>query len=105
MEALSITKKQDRLPLFMAVAAAGMLLFYLFIPVAPLRWHDLYLSYGKTAIVAMAAVYFYCRGFSGTMEIKLVLYYTIWFSSAVCSTTTSICKMSWTSPSAVCSAV
>ena len=79
MEALSITKKQDRLPLFMAVAAAGMLLFYLFIPVAPLRWHDLYLSYGKTAIVAMAAVYFYCRGFSGTMEIKLVLYYTIWF--------------------------
>lgn len=79
METLSITKKQDRLPLFMAVAAAGMLLFYLFIPVAPLRWHDLYLSYGKTAIVAMAAVYFYCRGFSGTMEIKLVLYYTIWF--------------------------
>ena len=72
MEALSITKKQDRLPLFMAVAAAGMLLFYLFIPVAPLRWHDLYLSYGKTAIVAMAAVYFFCRGFSGTVEIKLV---------------------------------
>lgn len=79
MEALSITKKQDRLPLFMAVAAAGMLLFYLFIPVAPLRWHDLYLSYGKTAIVAMAAVYFFCRGFSGTVEIKLVLYYTVWF--------------------------
>ncbi len=79
MEALSITKKEDRLPLFMAVAAAGMLLFYLFIPVAPLRWHDLYLSYGKTAIVAMAAVYFFCRGFSGTVEIKLVLYYTVWF--------------------------
>ena len=79
MEALSINEKQDRLPLFMAVAAACMLLFYLFIPVAPLRWHDLYLSYGKTAIVAMAAVYFFCRGFSGTVEIKLVLYYTVWF--------------------------
>ena len=79
MEALSINEKQDRLPLFMAVAAACMLLFYLFIPVAPLRWHDLYLSYGKTAIVAMAAVYFFCRGFSGTAEIKLVLYYTVWF--------------------------
>lgn len=79
MDALSTPKYTKSFHLFMAVAAAGMLLFYLFCPVAPIRWHDLYLSYGKTAIVAMAAVYFFSCGFSGVIEVKLVIFYTIWF--------------------------
>lgn len=79
MDAFSTQKNTKKLRLFMAVAAAGMLLFYLFLPVAPVRWHDLYLSYGKTAIVAMAAVYFFSCGLSGVIEVKLVIFYTIWF--------------------------
>ncbi len=63
----------------MAVAAAGMLIFYLVCPVAPVRWHDLYLSYGKTVIAAMAAVYFFSCGFRGVIELKLVIFYTVWF--------------------------
>ena len=72
MDAISTEKNTRKLRLFMAVAAAGMLLFYLFCPVAPIRWHALYLSYGKTAIAAMAAVYFFSCGFSGVIEVKLV---------------------------------
>lgn len=79
MDKISTQKNTKRLRLFMAVAAAGMLIFYLVCPVAPIRWHDLYLSYGKTAIAAMAAVYFFSCGFSGVIEVKLVIFYTIWF--------------------------
>ena len=79
MDTLTEQNKDKRLSVFMAVASAGILLFYLFCPVAPLRWHDLYLSYGKTAIVAMAAIYFFSKGLSGVVEVKLVIFYTIWF--------------------------
>ena len=79
MDTLSPSKHDKKLAWFMAVAAAGMLIFYLVIPVAPVRWHDLYLSYGKTAIAAMAVVYFFSCGFKGEIELRLVIFYTLWF--------------------------
>ena len=63
---------------FLAFGAGAMVLFYMLCPVAPLRWNDLYASYGKTAIVALAAIYFFRARLDGVTELKLVLYYTIW---------------------------
>lgn len=67
-----------RLRTTMAVLAAALLFFYMLCPVAPVRWHDLYLSYGKCAILAMAAIYFYTCGLRGTVETRLVVFYTVW---------------------------
>ena len=58
--------------------AAALVLFYMVIPVAPLRWADLYASYGKTAIIALAAIYFFRARLDGVLEVKLVIYYAIW---------------------------
>lgn len=63
---------------FLAFCAGAMLLFYMLCPVAPLRWADLYASYGKTAIIAMAAIYFFRARLDGVREVKLVIYYTVW---------------------------
>ena len=63
---------------FLAVGACAMVLFYMVIPVAPTRWHDLYLSYGKTAIIALAAIYFFRARLDGVKEVKLVIWYAIW---------------------------
>ena len=63
---------------FLAFGAGAMVLFYMLVPVAPLRWHDLYLSYGKTAIVALAAIYFFRARLDGVKEVKLVIWYAIW---------------------------
>ena len=63
---------------FLAVGAGAMLLFYMLIPIAPLRFHDLYLSYGKTAIIALAAIYFFRARLDGVLEVKLVIWYAIW---------------------------
>ncbi len=62
----------------LAACAAAMLLFYMVCPVAPVRWADLYASYGKTFIIAMAAIYFFRARLDGVLEVKLVIYYTIW---------------------------
>lgn len=62
----------------LACMAAALLLFYMVCPVAPLRWNDLYLAYGKTLIIAMAALYFFVRGMRGVVEVRLVLWYAIW---------------------------
>ena len=70
---------QKRERFVLAFFACALILFYLLPLVAPQRWYDLYLSYGKCAIVAMAAIYFFLHGFRGTAEVKLVLYYTVWF--------------------------
>ena len=56
---------------FLAFGAGAMVLFYMLVPVAPLRWHDLYLSYGKTAIVALAAIYFFRARLDGVKEVKI----------------------------------
>ena len=62
----------------LAFCAGAMVLFYMLCPVAPLRWSDLYASYGKTFIIAMAAIYFFRARLDGVLEVKLVIYYTIW---------------------------
>lgn len=62
----------------MAFCAGALVLFYMVCPVAPQRWADLYAAYGKTAIIAMAAIYFFRARLDGVLEVKLVIYYTIW---------------------------
>ena len=62
----------------LAVFGGALILFYLVCPAAPLRWADLYASYGRTAIIAMAAIYFFRARLSGVIEVKLVLWYAIW---------------------------
>ena len=62
----------------LAFCAGALVLFYMVCPVAPQRWSDLYASYGKTAIIAMAAIYFFRARLDGVLEVKLVIYYTIW---------------------------
>ena len=63
---------------FLGFCAGAMVLFYMVCPVAPLRWADLYASYGKTFIIAFAAIYFFRARMDGVLEIRLVIYYTIW---------------------------
>lgn len=63
---------------FLAFCAGAMVLFYMVCPVAPLRWADLYASYGKILIISFAAIYFFRARFDGVWEVKLVIYYTIW---------------------------
>ena len=63
---------------FLAFGAGVMVLFYMLIPVAPIRFHDLYLSYGKTAIIALAAIYFFRARLDGIPEVRLVIWYAIW---------------------------
>ena len=70
---------QKRERIVLAFFACGLIFFYLLALVAPQRWYDLYLSYGKAAVFAMAAIYFFFHGFRGVAELKLVIYYTIWF--------------------------
>ncbi len=62
----------------LAVFAAALILFYMVCPVAPTRWSDLYATYGKTAIIAMAAIYFFRARLYGPVEVKLVIFYTVW---------------------------
>ena len=62
----------------LAFFAAALLLFYMVCPVAPLRWNDLYVAYGRGAIFAMAGIYFFVCRLRGRLEVRLVVYYTIW---------------------------
>lgn len=62
----------------LAFFAAALLLFYMVCPVAPQRWNDLYMAYGRAAIFAMAGIYFFVCRLRGKPEVRLVIYYTIW---------------------------
>ena len=62
----------------LAFFAAALLLFYMVCPVAPLRWNDLYVAYGRAAIFVMAGIYFFVCRLRGKPEVRLVIYYTIW---------------------------
>ena len=62
----------------LAFFAAALLLFHMVCPVAPLRWNDLYVAYGRAAIFAMAGIYFFVCRMRGRLEVRLVIYYTIW---------------------------
>ena len=72
------TDLQKRQRIVLAVFAVFLMLFFLFPPLMPERWNALYLSYGRAAIVAVAAIYFFFHGFRGPIEVKLVLYYSVW---------------------------
>ena len=78
MQMLKTEWSDRRWRLFLAFCAGAMLVFYMLCPVAPLRWADLYASYGKTAIAAFAAIYFFRARLDGVKEVKLVIWYTIW---------------------------
>jgi len=78
MERINYTSEDRSFRRLMGCMAVALLLFYMVCPVAPLRWNDLYNSYGKILIIAMAAIYFYKCGFKGCVELRLVIAYTIW---------------------------
>ncbi len=78
MQMLKTEWSDRRWRLFLAFCAGAMPVFYMLCPVAPLRWADLYASYGKTAIAAFAAIYFFRARLDGVKEVKLVIWYTIW---------------------------
>lgn len=78
MEKITYINEDRRFRRIMACMAAALLLFYMVVPVAPVRWNDLYSSYGKILIIAMAALYFYKCGFKGCTEVKLLILYTVW---------------------------
>ena len=73
------TDLQKRQRIVLAVFAGFLMLFFLFPPLMPERWNALYLSYGRVAIVAAAAIYFFFHGFCGPIEVRLALYYSVWF--------------------------
>ena len=62
----------------LAFFAAAFLLFYMVCPVAPKRWNDLYVAYGRGAVFAMAGIYFFVCRLRGRLAVRLVIYYTIW---------------------------
>ncbi len=62
----------------LAFFSVGLLFFYMVCPVAPIRWNDLYLAYGRAAIFAMAGIYFFVCRLRGRLEVRLVVYYAIW---------------------------
>lgn len=78
MERINYTSEDRSFRRLMGCMAVALLFFYMVCPVAPLRWNDLYNSYGKILIISMAAIYFYKRGFKGCIEVKIVIAYTAW---------------------------
>ena len=78
MEKVNYINEDRSFRRLMGCMAAALLFFYMICPVAPLRWNDLYNSYGKILIIAMAAIYFFKCGFKGCIEVKLVVLYTAW---------------------------
>lgn len=78
MEQLRYTSEDRSFRRLMGCMAAALLLFYMLCPAAPVRWNDLYNSYGKTLIIAMAAIYFFKRRLAGPAEVKIVILYTAW---------------------------
>lgn len=78
MEQLKYTSEDRGFRRLMGCMALALLLFYMVCPVAPQRWNDLYSSYGRTLIIAMAAIYFYKQGLKGCLEVKIVIAYTVW---------------------------
>lgn len=57
---------------------AALLVFFMVSPAAPEHWSALYSVYGRCAIIAMLALYFWKCGLRGTVEVKLVIWYAIW---------------------------
>lgn len=74
----SLLKRRPSWPEAHAFAVFIILCFYLVCPLAPLRWADLYNSYGKVLIISVSALYFYKMRLRGCLEAKLVIFYAVW---------------------------
>ena len=75
---LSLNKTKISWQRFFAAAMLFMLLFFMLRILAPLRWQDLYNTYGLCAIAALAGLYFAKRGFGGPAEIKIFTLFALW---------------------------
>ena len=63
---------------FHGTAMLIIVLSYLAVLVIPQRSYDIYLAYGRAAIIAAAAIYFWNYRLSGGIEVRLVIYYAAW---------------------------
>ena len=78
MEHIKIESREKSWPRFHAFMTAAILVFFMVSPAAPEHWSSLYSVYGRCAIIAMLALYFWKCGLRGTIEVKLVIWYAIW---------------------------
>ena len=78
MEHIKIESREKSWPRFHAFMTAAILVFFMVSPAAPEHWSSLYSVYGRCAIIAMLALYFWKCGLRGTVEVKLVIWYAIW---------------------------
>ena len=78
MEFIKIESREKSWPRFHAFMTAALLVFFMVSPAAPEHWSALYSVYGRCAIIAMLALYFWKCGLRGTVEVKLVIWYAIW---------------------------
>ena len=78
MELIKIESREKSWPRFHAFMTAAMLVFFMVSPAAPEHWSSLYSVYGRCAIIAMIALYFWKCGLRGTIEVKLVIWYAVW---------------------------
>ena len=78
MEFIKIESREKSWPRFHAFMTAALLVFFMVSPAAPEHWSALYSVYGRCAIIAMLALYFWKCGLRGSAEVKLVIWYAIW---------------------------
>lgn len=78
MEHIKIESRERSWPRFHAVMTAVMIVFFMVSSAAPEHWTSLYSVYGRCAIIAMLALYFWKCGLRGALEIKLVIWYALW---------------------------
>ena len=78
MEFIKIESREKSWPRFHAFMTAALLVFFMVSPAAPEHWSALYSVYGRCAIIATLALYFWKCGLRGTVEVKLVIWYAIW---------------------------
>lgn len=78
MEFIKIESREKSWPRSHAFMTAALLVFFMVSPAAPEHWSALYSVYGRCAIIATLALYFWKCGLRGTVEVKLVIWYAIW---------------------------
>ena len=78
MEHIKIESREKSWPRFHAVMTAVILVFFMVSSAAPEHWTSLYSVYGRCAIIAMLALYFWKCGLRGAIEVKLVIWYALW---------------------------
>lgn len=78
MEFIKIESREKSWPRVHAFMTAALMVFFMVSPAAPEHWSALYSVYGRCAIIATLALYFWKCGLRGTVEVKLVIWYAIW---------------------------